>query len=166
MLGIFFLICWAGNFCDIAEISAILLHDFLIWLVAALFGKYVEYEKDAEQNSENTDREISGIWQKFLPFSPKFFDLTLSVPRRGKWWIWKRCGMKFWIFWSRNFWHMAEISVTEISAICQKFLDQNNQNFIPHLFCIHHFSLWAAEKVKINNFAVKWQKFLPWARNF
>ena len=68
-----------------AEISAILLHDFLIWLVAALFGKYVEYEKDAEQNSENPDREISGIWQKFLPFSPKFFDLTLSVPRRGKW---------------------------------------------------------------------------------
>ena len=50
-----------------------------------IFASYVEYEKDAEQNSENPDREISGIWQKFLPFSPKFFDLTLSVPRRGKW---------------------------------------------------------------------------------
>ena len=67
-----------------AEISVIWLHDFLIWQVAALFGRYVEYEKDAEQNSKNPDREISGIWQKFLLFSPKFFDLALSVPRREK----------------------------------------------------------------------------------
>ena len=51
-----------------ADISVIWLHDFLIWQVAALFGRYVEYEKDAEQNSKNNDREISGIWEKFLPF--------------------------------------------------------------------------------------------------
>ena len=68
-----------------AEIAAILLHDFLIWQVAALFGRFVEYEKDAEKKTGNSDRESSGIWQRFLPFSPKFFDLTLSVPRRGKW---------------------------------------------------------------------------------
>ena len=74
--------------------------------------------------------------------------------------------MKFSIFLSRNFWHMAEISMTEISAICQKFLVQNMQILIPHPFCIHHISPWAAEMVKINNFGVKWQKFLPCARNF
>ena len=26
----------------------------------------------------------------------------------------KRCGIKFWKFWSRNFWHVAEISATSI----------------------------------------------------
>ena len=55
-----------------AEISAISLHDFLFWLVGALYGRYAQYKKDAEFQCEYSDLEISGIWQKFLPFYPKF----------------------------------------------------------------------------------------------
>ena len=44
-----------------AEISAISLHDFLIWVVGAFLGRYAQYEKDAEFHSEYCDLEISGI---------------------------------------------------------------------------------------------------------
>ena len=42
--------------------------------------------------------------------------------------------------------------MVEISAMCQKFLDHNIQNFIPHLFYIHNFSLWVAERAKTKIF--------------
>ena len=50
----------------------------------------------------------------------------------------------------QNKWFRGKM--VEISAMYQKFLDQNIQNFIPHLFYIHHFSLWAAERAKTKNF--------------
>ena len=110
MLGTLFLICWCRNFCHMAEISAISLHDFLFWLVGALYGRYAQYKKDAEFQCEYSDLEISGIWQKFLPFFRNFFNSAISGARTKRWWIWKVCGILFSIFWPRNFWHIVEIS--------------------------------------------------------
>ena len=42
--------------------------------------------------------------------------------------------------------------MTEISATCQKFLDQNIQNKIPHLFCIDDLSLPPTDIAKSKNF--------------
>ena len=67
-----------------AEISAISPHDFLIWLVGAVYGRYAQYEKDAESQCEYSDLEISGIWQKFLPFLQNFFNSPISGARTRK----------------------------------------------------------------------------------
>ena len=56
--------------------------------------------------------------------------------------------------------------MAEISAICQKFLDQNFQNFIPHLFHIQHICQIKPQPAKLKNREAKWQKCLPYGRNF
>ncbi len=60
------------------------LRDSLIWLFLLVRRKNDEYKKDAEFYFGYSDIEISGIWQKFLPFSPKFFIFAIFVARRGK----------------------------------------------------------------------------------
>ena len=42
----------------------------------------------------------------------------------------------------------------------RNFWNQIAQNFIPHLFHIQYFLLWASERGKLKHFGVKWQKFL------
>ena len=59
--------------------------------------------------------------------------------------------------------------MAEISAVRQKFLDQNIQNFIPQLSYIHHFFLWgslSSGKSQNKEFRGKWQKFLAYSGNF
>ena len=65
---------------------------------------------------------------------------------------------------SRNLGQKMEVA--EISAICQKFLDQYIQNFIPHLFHMHQFFIWAPEGGKLKKFEVICQKFLMDPGNF
>ena len=54
---------------------------------------------------------------------------------------------------------LKSTKIAEISAMWQKFLDQNIQNFIPHLFYIHHYALWAAERIKTKNFGKNGRNF-------
>ena len=71
--------------------------------------------------SDILSQKFPGSMRNFCQITSHFFILTPSGAHMEKWWIWKRCGMKFWIYWSRNFWHMAEISATSI--FWPKFLD-------------------------------------------
>ena len=97
----------------------------LIWLFPLLRGRNDEYRKDAEFYFRNSDLEISGIWQKFLPFYPEiiYFDhfrcsegeMMNAKKMRNK--ILDILIQKFLTygrnFCHRNFCHMSEISRSE-----------------------------------------------------
>ena len=94
---------WSRNFWHMAEIYAIF--SEILWFdpFRTSEGKMVNMKEMRNEILDILILEISGIRQKFLAFSPKFFILTLSVPQRENWWIRKRCGISFYTFWSRNF---------------------------------------------------------------